>query len=155
MSAESELHYECVRFLDHEAELLDERAFTQWLSLLDESLTHEVRPLSQASHYSADTRATFALRVKRLGTGNAWADQPALLTRRLVSNVRPKPEVDGFVSVRSNLLVHCAQASQTQVLLCGERHDRVRRTEDGFRITARSVVLMGDVLQLPSLGIFL
>lgn len=155
MNAAAELYYECVRFLDHEAQLLDERAFSDWLQLLDESLTHEVRPLNQASQYSVDTLATLTLRVKRLGTGNAWADQPALLTRRLVSNVRPKAEEDGSVSVRSNVLVHCAQASQPQVLLTGERYDRLRRVKDGFRVTARSVLLMGDVLQLPSLGIFL
>ena len=148
------LQFECEQLLFEEAELLDHGRFEQWLKLLMPEMTYEVRPADADTWYALETAATLALRVKRLATGCAWAEQPRVPTRRLLNNVRAHESKDE-VHVRCNLLVYALQSDQGPTLLCGERNDRLVRTQQGLRFTARSVRLLGRVLQLPSLAIVL
>ena len=148
------LQFECAELLYDEAELLDDGHFERWLSLLTPDMTYEVRPLGVDCWYSLETAATLALRVKRLATGSAWAQQPWVPTRRLVGNVRAEAR-ESEVQVRSRFLVYALQDGQPPMLLCGERSDRLVRTDHGLRFAARSVQLLGRVLHQPNLAILL
>jgi 3-phenylpropionate/cinnamic acid dioxygenase small subunit len=148
------LQFECEQLLYEEAELLDHGHFEQWLALLAPDMSYEVRPVDVDSWYALETAATLAMRVKRLSTGSAWAEQPRVPTRRFVSNVRAQ-ESNDEVQLRCSLLVYALQNDQPPTLLCGERNDRLIRTPQGLRFAARSVQLLGRVLQLPSLAIVL
>ena len=94
-----EIEREITAFLFHEAALLDERRFDEWLGLLDEELSYRMpvrstRPEGQGSEFSEqmlhfdETRETLAMRVERLKSGDAWAEVPPSRTRHYVTNIR-------------------------------------------------------------------
>ena len=79
---------EVLEFLYHEAELLDTGAFEEWLGLVTEDAEyHILMPQNQRRHTEhpaepipifLDNYASLRVRVRRLGTTYAWAEDPAL-----------------------------------------------------------------------------
>jgi len=163
-----DLYLEIVSFLHKEAELLDEGRYREWLALLSEDIRYQVpvrvtreRPaeggtggLSSMYHLD-ENRTSLEMRVERLETGFAWAEDPPSRLRHFVSNVRLGGVEDGEVEVRSNLLVFRSRWDKPEyVLLCGERHDRLRRNGQGWQIARRSVVLDHTTLPVHNLSFF-
>lgn len=70
----------------------------------------------EMAHFD-DTKASLALRVARLGTGRAWAEDPPSRTSHLVTNVQATPlagdgDSAGY-SVRSAFLLYRNQGERT------------------------------------------
>lgn len=154
-------------FLVAEAELLDHRRFDDWLALWTDDATYFVptrmsrkMPASDVSDEIGlfdDTKMSLTLRVRRLGTDVAWAEDPPSFTRRFVTNFRVQPEVDGEVRVRDYLLLYRSRGDRgTHDLISGERENVLRVTEDGgFQLAARRVVVDQASLGTKNLGVFL
>src|SRR5262249_55086866 len=133
----------CTRFLFHEAELLDRQKFGAWLRLLSPEIEYKVpvrttRGSGEGGGFSAtaffldEDYGSLKLRVARLGSEFAWAENPPTRTRRIVSNIRVA-EADAVAdhSVTSNFAVYCYRGDMTTPrLLTGERQDLLC-TEDG------------------------
>ncbi len=163
----AELRTEVEEFLLHEAQLLDEGRFDDWLELLAEDLVYQVpvrvtRERAGPSEVSADmfhmneTRRSLQLRVERLRTGHAWAEDPPSRTRHFVTNIRLRELTETEVEVRSNLLLYRNRGSDAgHDLLSGERFDVLRRQGDGCRLARRQVILDQATLGTKNLGIFL
>lgn len=161
------LYAEVLEFLYHEAELLDGGRFTEWLELLAEDLSYrlpirlnrrgEGSDYSEATEIFSDNLASLQLRVRRLGTGYAWAETPPSRTRHLVSNVRVRTtENPQELEVNSYFLVYRSRASEsTPELFSGERQDLLRRTDDGWRLARRTIFLDQAVLGARNVSIFL
>src|SRR5688572_13479209 len=96
------LQFEVEQFLYREAALLDERRFHEWLDLLTEDIeywrpirstqargveAHEPTQLGEAAFFD-ENKGYLEERVRKLGTGLAWSEDPPSRTRHLVSNVR-------------------------------------------------------------------
>ncbi len=111
------LRCEMENFLFEEAELLNDGRFHDWLELCAEDI-HYVIPVrvsrerangdgnsTTMTHWD-DDYAGLELRVLRLDTEYAWAEDPPSRIRHHVSNVRVRPGAgtDEY-DVRSNLLV--------------------------------------------------
>jgi len=166
MRNRAELDREIQNFLYHEAELLDSRKFEQWLELLTDDITYEM-PVrvtrerdhadapSETAHFSEDRR-TLELRVKRLTTDYAWAENPPSRTRRFISNIRIEPTAkSNDVIVRSYLLVYRSRGSSTQAeLISAERVDLVRNVEESWRLAKRTIIVDQAVLDTQNLAIF-
>src|ERR671938_430558 len=116
LTADIALWYEAVSWLDHEAELLDAGRFEEWLDLLTEDVRYRVPVrMTRERGATSDVRAgaphflenitTLRMRVERLKTEFAWAEDPPSRTRRFVTNVRPRPLVEAL-DVRSYLLLY-------------------------------------------------
>ena len=114
---QSEIAYEVQNFLYHEARLLDERRFNEWLAMFADDVRYwmPVRgnryPKSSKAvmvmepdtyieddiaqdHEMAffdETKKTLSGRVARLETGMAWAEDPPSKTRHLITNVLVEP----------------------------------------------------------------
>ena len=97
-------------FLVAEARLLDHRRFEEWLALWTDDATYYV-PVRVSRKKPApdvvdeiglfdDNKQSLTLRVRRLGTDVAWAEDPPSFTRRFVSNFEIQPEEGGEVRVR-------------------------------------------------------
>jgi 3-phenylpropionate/cinnamic acid dioxygenase small subunit len=155
------------RFLYFEAELLDERRFEEWLALFADDATYEV-PLrmtrdrqapqvSERGRLFADTKSTLEVRVRRLLSEYAWAEQPPSRTRHFVSNVRVKDLDAAAVSVRSNVLVYRNRAERSDFeLYSADRHDELVPTVGGtFSIRRRWLVVDQSNMSGDSLSIFL
>ena len=93
------LQHEIEQFLYAEAAVLDAGHFDQWYTLLADDLryympahsnleaSHAIDELHRAAYFD-DDKEYIGLRIKRLQTGRAWAEEPSSRTRHLVSNVR-------------------------------------------------------------------
>lgn len=153
-------------FLVAEAELLDSQRFHEWIELFTDDCTYYVpirvsrkMPASSVVEeigYFDDNRQSLGLRVKRLGTDVAWAEDPPSFTRRFVTNFRVGELEDGEVRVRDYLLLYRSRGDRgTHDLISGERQHVLRANGDSFRIAARRVILDQASLGTKNLGVFL
>ena len=169
-------------FLYREARLLDNREFRQWLELLHEDLRYRIvsrrfrYPSSSKALAAKDrnrlremgkqvenelplmeeTRNSLALRVERLETGMAWAEDPPSITRRTISNIEVEAgESDAEVVVYSNYVVYRTREGPEADLYVGGREDVLRRADDGWRIARRKAVLDQSSLSAKNISTFL
>lgn len=164
------LRHEVEEFLYHEAELLDERRFREWLELFTDD-TRYWMPVRDnrlqvpgevagelsgrdGNFYFDDTKATLRIRVERLYTGAAWAEIPPSRTRHLISNVRIKRESGSEIEVHSNFLVYRTRLEHDRDLFVGTRDDLLRRVNGRWKIAARTIVLDQAILDAKNISVF-
>jgi len=163
----TELELQCARFLYLEAEYLDDRRFRDWLQLMTEDMTYEmpvrvtrgfgVRDLefSESGFHMNERFPTLAMRVERLYTERAYAEDPPSRTTRMVTNVRVQPRASpSEVDVKSNFSCYRAQGDATEFdLFTGERRDVLRKVDGELRLAARRVLLVHTTLP-TNIGLF-
>jgi 3-phenylpropionate/cinnamic acid dioxygenase small subunit len=153
-------------FLYYEAELLDDRRFEAWVELFTDDVRYEMPmrvsrertapDIVENGKIFADTKDTLRIRVERLGTEFAWAEDPPSRTRHFVTNIRIAPgEREGEIRVRSNLLVYRNRGDSPQFnLLSGFRQDILRRVNGAWKIAQRRVVLDQSNIASHNLSMF-
>ena len=155
------------RYYAHEAELLDDRCWEDWLELLGPEIeyTAPIRVtrrspapdiIDELGHFD-DTKSSLTLRVKRLRTDVAWAEDPPSHTRRLVTNLRVEHGLEaGALAVRSNLLLYRSRGDMGSFdLIVGQREDNIRPHEGSWLITKRRIIIDQSSLGTKNLGVFL
>ncbi len=154
------LQLEIERLYALEAYLLDERRFHEWLALFTEDATYTVAvreavqpPEAAGSLYQYPEAPVFdedhaftAVRVKRLETRLAHAEQPPSLTRHLLSNVLIHEGGDEGLHVSSHFQVYQHRPGFSEHVFFGKREDRLRRAPEDWRIAERRVVLDASLL---------
>ncbi len=169
-----ELKFEIEAFLFHEAELLDERRFTEWLELLDDDLVYFM-PIRRNVRFGDAARErtregfdiswfdedkwSLAKRVEQLNTGIHWAEEPASRVSHLVTNVQvleiePSLDAPREVSVKSRFLIYQNRVESETALFVGKRFDRLRRAGTSWKIARREITLDQSVLQAKNLSVF-
>ena len=165
---DAELQREIEQFLYEEAEILDDRRMREWLDLFADDVRYtmptrdnrvrreQAKELAGEGEmfYFDDDKPTLVARVKRLETGMAWAEDPPSRTRHLVTNVRIEPTADGEYSVRSSFILYRTRLRTDENLFVGRRTDRLRRTDAGWRIARREIVLDQNVIMAKNLSVF-
>ena len=167
MPAGPQVREEVLEFLYREAELLDDGRLEEWLALITEDVRYRMpvrltRERGDAPDRSEemqafwDDRATLELRVRRLRTDFAWAEDPPSRTRHFVTNVRiGAGATDGELDVRSNVLVYRSRGDTTRYeLISGERRDTLRRQDGGWRLARREFLVDQASLANQNLAIF-
>lgn len=164
----SELLREVEQFLFHEARLLDERRFEEWLELFSEDAHYWMPIVSTRERgnrevaterelaYFDDTKETLRYRVKRLYTGLAWAEEPPSRTCRFLSNIQVEqnPDASLELSTRCNLMVYRTRLETDRDLFIGTREDVLRRVNDTWQVARRRITLTESVLDANNLSIF-
>jgi biphenyl 2,3-dioxygenase beta subunit len=154
-----------------EAELLDDRKFREWLDLLTDDVRYWMpirhNPLERPEnlsdelakpgegYYFDDDKKSLRIRVERVYAKNAWAEMPPSRTRHLISNVRIKSDDGAALEVHSNFLVYRTRMEADQDTFVGTRQDVLRRTDSGFKIARRTIILDQAVLNAKNISIFL
>mgnify|MGYP001818662853 CR=1 FL=1 len=167
------------RFYFHEARLLDNRQFQQWLALVTEDIRYHMpsrvnamvnnrergsedmispaKELEDAASMGAPHREEnyihLMVRVERAFKINSWAEHPPARTRRLVGNIELMGRDGAACEVLSNFHLYWARPGNQTVMYSGRRRDTLRAEDDGFRIAAREVVLDYADIELPTLGL--
>jgi benzoate/toluate 1,2-dioxygenase subunit beta len=109
-------------FLYAEARLLDNRQFEEWMDLFTDDAIYWVPAghddIDPTRHVSIihDDKSQMAVRVKRLRSGFAFAQDPASRVHRVISNVRILSEDESAKSLEITcmmLLVELARKKQT------------------------------------------
>jgi len=161
------------QFLHLEADLLDERQYDEWLSLLDENIRYRmpiarnVRRDQLDREYTAagevawfdEGIATLRQRVAQIKTGIHWAEEPTSRVSHLVTNIRiigSETLLDGelALSVRSRFLVSQHRLQSESNLFVGKREDTLRVSADRVTIMKRDIFLNQAVLMAKSLTTF-
>jgi 3-phenylpropionate/cinnamic acid dioxygenase small subunit len=166
-----ELQQEVEQFLYAEAALLDKRAYRDWYRLLAADLKYRM-PLrfnrerrerdheysrADESYFFDETKASIDLRIKRLETGMAWAEEPPSRTRHMVTNVRIWPTATtGELAVSSYFHLYRSRLERQVDQFLGERNDVLRRADNpfGFEIAAREILLDQSTLLANNLSMF-
>lgn len=156
------------RFLYREVALLDDRCFEQWLALFADDATYEVplrvtldsqsgSGLSPRGRIFSDSKQTLGIRVQRLRTEYAWAEQPPSRTRHFVSNVTVGVRAGGDLVARCNLLVTRSRGDDSMLdLYAGARTDvLVVDPVTGFRIRHRWLSVDQATMPGNALSVFL
>ena len=163
------LWFELMQFYIREAWLLDERRFKEWLDIftddvlyfmprrknvLRRELHREVPPLGDLAILEEDKRY-LEMRVARLETGMAWAEDPPSRTRHMIGNLEVTPLDDGEVSARTAFLIYRSHLETDSQLLSGSREDVLRPVDDSWKVARRTIVLDANVLLDKNLSVFL
>lgn len=156
------------RFLAHEAELLDERRFEQWLDLLDDEVRYWM-PIARNVHFEQPEREytepseanwfdegkdTLRKRVQQIEGGDHWAEEPRSRTTHIVANVRVENASDGEVTVKSRFVVYACRLAHDVDLFVGKRVDVLRRVQGSWKILRRTIYLDQSVLLSRNLTTF-
>ncbi len=170
-------YHRITQFYFHEARLLDDRQYQQWLALLSEDIIYTMparhTPMLDAAKRETeallniqqdvsqglepplrdDNFFTLSIRVMRSFKLNSWTDNPPPRTTRLVSNIEAVPTADGF-EVRSNLMLALSRYGMDNTIYTARRNDVIRPEGQGFKIAKRTVLLDWSVITAPSVGLF-
>jgi 3-phenylpropionate/cinnamic acid dioxygenase small subunit len=168
------LKEEIEQFLYHEAELLDERRYEEWLALFAEDAQYFM-PMRRNVPYDEPerefTRAgsdvnwfdegkdTLTRRVKQILTGIHWAEEPPSRICHMISNVQvltptPPGGSSSEVTVKSRFLVYRNRVETETDFLVGKREDLLRRVDGGWQIARRKIILDQNVLLAKNLTVF-
>jgi 3-phenylpropionate/cinnamic acid dioxygenase small subunit len=163
------LRSEVEEFLYHEAELLDERRYKEWLDLLTEDVQYFMPLRRNVPHDETDrelTRAgadvswfdegkdTLSRRVQQILTGIHWAEEPPSRISHLISNVQVVKATPTEIEVRSRFLIYRNRVETETDILVGKREDVLRRADGQLKIARRKIVLDQNVLLVKNLTFF-
>src|SRR4051794_31714485 len=172
--ADPTLWHDVQEFLHYEADVLDNRNFEEWLTLLTDDirywmpLAYNVRRDDMAREYSREQAdvawfdeglETLRQRVAQLRTGMHWAEEPASRVTHLISNIRiveagPDPASPETVKVRCRFIVYQNRLQTEQSWFVGKRVDALRRSQDSWKIARREIYLDQNVLLPKALTVF-
>jgi 3-phenylpropionate/cinnamic acid dioxygenase small subunit len=169
------------QFLYREARLLDERRFHDWLELFTDDLRYWM-PVRMSRYPKGsraivildedryveeelaregelalldETKESLSMRIARLDTGMAWAEDPPSRTRHLITNIEVEAgSTDAELTVYSNFLVYRTRGETEQDLFVGRREDTLRNVEGAWKIARRKIVLDQNVLLPKNVSIF-
>jgi len=160
------LHFRVEQFLFHEAHLLDQRRFRDWLELVAEDI-HYWMPIRRTvtakdidreftrigdMAYFDDDHKDLSMRVEKLYTGSSWSEDPPSRTRHFVGNVQITAVDGDLVSVRSSLHLYRSRLEGVTDNFCARREDGLRRAGEGFRIARRHIYLDHTVIHATNLS---
>ena len=168
------LKNEIEEFLFHEAELLDERKFEEWLDLLTDDIRYwmpmrrnvkfgeldrEFTREGQDINWFDEGKATLDRRVRQILTGVHWAEEPLSRICHFVTNVQilnatPSPSDPTEVSVKCRFLVYRNRVETETDFLVGKREDTLRNVNGSWKIAQRKIILDQNVLLAKNLTFF-
>jgi len=164
------------QFYYREARWLDDRQYQQWMALLAQDIRYTVpvrhtpmldpklretesvlnvgQELNQGieAPLRDDSYLTLMIRATRSFKLSAWADNPPARTRRFVSNIEVYEEGEHY-RVYSNTLMSFSRHGHDNHLYPYQRQDRLQKTDNGFMIHERHVLLDWNVVTAPSVAL--
>jgi 3-phenylpropionate/cinnamic acid dioxygenase small subunit len=170
-----ELRQDVEDFLYHEADLLDQRRFKEWLELLADDLVYFMpirRNVKFGQHAERENtrqgegiswfdedKWTLTKRVEQILTGVHYAEEPLSRVTHMVSNVRllevtPTVEDARDVTVSCRFLLHQNRVEYETTTFIGRRTDRLRRAGESWHIARRELILEQNVLLAKNLSVF-
>lgn len=144
-------------FIEHEAALLDARAYREWLALFTDDgrywlpIDPAARDPRQQLNLIYDRRDQLGDRVERLLGGRMHAEAPASRVARILSGVRL--ETEGAVEpVARSTFVLVAQRKGVQRVLAGHAAHRLRILDGTLRLVEKRVDLINSQEALEDLS---
>lgn len=162
------LQHRVEQFLYHEAQLLDEWKWPEWLELFTDDVrywmplrhnrlrrqrgTSEIPDRIEMAHFD-ETKESLGRRVAQMTSGKHWSEDPPSRARHLVTNVRVASRADGDLDVRLNFVLYRNRLESEIDVWVGERYDTLRPDGEAFRIAARTILLDQNVVVAKNLSV--
>ena len=162
-------------FLYDEADLLDQRRFTDWLDTLCDDLVYFMpmrRNVKYGDHaarentregedisWFEDDKWTLAKRVEQIATQKHWAEEPLSRVCHMVSNVQlldahPSLDEPQQVTARSRFLIYQNRVETESYFFVGKRTDIIRNVDGAWKLARREIILDQNVLLAKNLTVF-
>ncbi len=169
LTPQQALWFELMQFYIREAWLLDERKLEEWLDLFTDDVLYfmprrknvprreqhrELTPQGDLAIFE-ENKHYLEMRVARLETGMAWAEDPPSRTRHLIGNLEAAPLENGETRAKTAFLVYRSHLETDHQLLSGCREDMLRKVEGMWKVARRTIVLDANVLLDKNLSVFL
>jgi 3-phenylpropionate/cinnamic acid dioxygenase small subunit len=166
-------YVEISQFLAREARLLDQNLLWEWYATLADDYTSEVPvrvTLARAEvikdslaefktgvHHANDTKGSTRIRIERLFSGYAWAEDPSSRTVRSIGSIEvANSNNENEFDVSSALLLYRERGLEPDhQFISANRHDVIRSTSEGLRLVRRTVYMAHTIVNTPNLGLFL
>jgi 3-phenylpropionate/cinnamic acid dioxygenase small subunit len=163
-----ERHLLAHQWLVEEAWLLDAQAYEEWLDLLADDV-HYLMPVRVTTalgsgydtspgmaHFDED-KYSLSRRVARFLTEHAWTEDPPSRLRHHLSNVRTfaTEDPDHLVVDSATLLFRSRGDVREGAFISAGREDLLRRTDDGWKLARRTIMVDDAVMRMQNLAIFL
>jgi len=138
---------ECEQFLIHEARLLDEARFDEWLALFTPDAWYWVpSEPNQASPRDTisliyDDRRLLETRVRRLASPRIYSQEPRSRTSRIIANVTIE-EAEGAACIVRSKFQLLEYRRETQRSFGGTCFHRLVRGDNGIQIAWKRVELV-------------
>jgi 3-phenylpropionate/cinnamic acid dioxygenase small subunit len=136
------------RLLFHEARMLDERRYDEWLHLFAPECVYWVPsrsppadPRTETAIYLDDRRRLHD-RVAAIRTGFFHAQNPPSRTRRMLSNVEQWSAADGGVRARANLVIWEHRKGETRAHPGWQAYEIVRDAQAALVVATKVVCLL-------------
>ena len=162
------LQYEVEQFLYHEARILDERKYDEWLDLLTDDI-HYWMPIRRTTmmrdienEFTAQGAMAFfdedkkylTIRVKKISAGNAWSEDPPSRTRHFVSNIRIVDIQGDDITIDANFHLYRTRLDSEEDSWIGRRKDVIRRVDGNFMIASRHIFLEQTLIMSQNMSSF-
>jgi 3-phenylpropionate/cinnamic acid dioxygenase small subunit len=158
-------------FLFREARLLDERRFSDWLTLFTEDASYRM-PVRESIQRSGrnlhnqvvvedelafdlvnEDKAGLTTRVRRLETGLAHVETPEPISVRIVTNIEVHQVSEVELAVQSICLFFESRVDRARIApesqFFARRHDRLRFEHNELKIAYRKTVIATPLLDRP------
>jgi 3-phenylpropionate/cinnamic acid dioxygenase small subunit len=162
-------------FYFHEADLLDERKFRDWLDILADDISYfmpirrnvkfgqhtarENTKMGEGISWFDEDKWTLTKRVEQILTGVHYAEEPLSRISHMVSNVqikaaRPDVEQAHELDITSRFLVYQNRVEYETYTFVGRRNDTLRLTDQGWKVAKREILLEQNILLAKNLTMF-
>ena len=137
----------CEQFLVHEARLLDDARFDEWLALFTADAWYwvpieaEQKNPHETVSLIYDDRRLLETRVRRLASPRIYSQEPRSRTSRMVANVTIEEAEAAACTVRSKFLT-LEYRREGQRMFGGTVFHRLVQTDEGVRIAWKRVNLV-------------
>ncbi len=169
MKVPFDLYQEGIEFFLHEAELIDDGKFRDWLELMTDDFTYRIpvrvtrekaapSEFSDLASHMDETKNTMEIRVLRAYSEYNWAEDPASRTRHFLTNFRAKMDhgSENELHFKTNFLLYRGKFDSPNFqFLSGERHDTIRRVDGEWKISKRLILLDHATVPMNNLAIFI
>lgn len=144
------------QFLYHEARLMDEHRYAEWLELWDAAGIYWVpsggpgRDPTKEVSIIYDNQAKLNDRIARFQSGDVLAQEPRRPMRRLIANIEIEDTGGAETTVLSNFILVMAELHD-QTIWAGQSIHKLRDCKDGFAILFKKVILVNNDIEMPPL----
>jgi 3-phenylpropionate/cinnamic acid dioxygenase small subunit len=159
---------ELMQFYINEAWLLDERKLDDWLELLTEDVLYFMprrknvlrreldREFTTAGdmNFFEDSKEMMRVRIARLQSSMAWAEDPPSRTTHLVGNLVVSSAENNEVVAKTAFFVYKSHLETDSSLYTGHREDILRREDGNWKIAKRTIYINANVLLSKNISIF-
>ncbi len=152
---------EIEQFIYREARLADELRYDEWEALWTDDAIYwvpangdDIDPTMQMS-VLFDNRSRIATRIKQLHTGKRHSQSPPSRLRRIVSNIELLGDAgdgaDGQILAGANFVIYESR-ERGVTLWAGRSEYRLRRTDDGWKMAGKKVMLVNNDRPLSTMS---